>query len=1803
MVFCIIPFLTPLNNGISNFLKSELFLLRFILSFSKFCTTASFFLTCGFFLPVFSADPTIVFHWSSVTSENDPDLLKARDSTLLSAGPGGNGNGHIVTLGYFDEANSSSLENHFLGSWVPLTEGTRVGDSSTGYGFSDGMFSFTTVFQRASNQVIVFPYQPATYQVQAPFSITSSAPSPGTPVCIRFYDGTEIGPAARYNTVTGPNWLWPSFQGGIPVNYYLKIASGAAPVGSNWFYGSYFEDPDNNFTTSIELQSYLTVNIDGNGSVDSLEPSYNYGTSVPITAVPDQHMDFIEWTGSGIADPSSQQTTVDMTADRNITAVFAPHIYNVTINQTGKGTITPSGTHAYGSILAISATPATGYDFSHWDGYGPDSNTSQSTNLTIQQDHAIVAVFTPLAYNLETTATVGGSTGINESSPYLFDSNYTLFASPEFGYDFSHWDSPSGSLSLLGSQSNSISSVFVQGDASYHANFSLITYNLSVSMDTGGMAVSPASGNFSALSLFSVSATPLTGYNFAGWIDPNGILANPNLAITDANMSAAMSDASITATFSKKTYPVTISEGDGGNISLSPATGPWEHYGVYEVNATAQNGYSFSEWQGDLNSTSSLLFGANEAINKIGVSGPVSLNAVFIEDTYVVSTTTNGEGTVSASSTYSINDTPSVEAVPENGWYFDRWEGDLQYLVAPESSASLINLTTAPLSLSYTAVFSREIYDITVNIEGNGTVNDEGEAFTLSPDSATTISLHAVAGNGWYFDRWYGQELPTPTDASITYQPTESVVISSSFLRNSYYLTVSSSLGGEANGTGSYLFESNVHIQATPSPGFMFSGWTGNTASLDSSSPSLRVQMADQNLSLEASFSPIPLTVTTAVSGSGGVSGAGIYDMGETAILQALPGEIDAGAPRGHQLDKWIWHDADGNYFNSTDNPLSLPMDSNFSVTAFFTAIPPDMVELTLISSPEEAGILFDDPTLRVWNTATDLIQRELLASTNPGFSFVGWSSEEDITYNPSWKNSAVTINAENNASITANFQPKTVKVEFSYDSTRGTVTGGGQNLPTNTLTPITALPSENRVFYSWEIDKNINYTVTQNSSSITESEMVLFIDGKERPELSLIRGYTYSFVCDLPDNEKIYISESSDASESDSYNSGITDSQVTDGLLSFSVPTNAPDSLYYHGTGSAQAGNKISVHNVEDSTILPFPNEPSINPVLSHDLALNAVFVGKDIAVTIIESTGGAVTGIADSQTFAFGESTEITAIADEHFEFVRWELSNPVTDHTTDTTISFEIYDTLEVRPIFKAKMYSLNLLSSPTEGGNAFTTNNQYLFPHGTNVTIQVIPLPGNRFENWSGKVVSPTKTSTSVLIEKDTTIIAQFSGTLLEITKATVTLDDNGSLILDESAGTITGGNEFALGATSRFSVFPKDGFEFIRWEDETGTVLSTSSSSNIQISGFSKLYAVLQKKSYEVQIASNPTGKGEVAWEGLGAGESLTNLVAHGTSISLTATPVSGYVFDKWTSSSGDLYQPGNTNLEITISKTIIINARFSPVNPVELVIGKSPANSGWTFGQGTVNQNPNHSIFAKPNPGYLFDRWDGSEISNLTSANTQINLNQDKEISAYFKVDPSYDPSEFPTIDEVGLHNLRVKTADYSQGSVSGSGIFGTGWAEIKASAQDGYAFVRWDGSDVEDKTSKTTFLFLREDSIVEAIFQSIPESNIEGSVQLATNWWNSDWFGTYWQVNDEWSFNTKLGWIHIQKQNDSSDSIWVWIDRIQAWCWTGPEIYPYLYNQSQSTWNWVDIERSTGNRVIFFKFDNNLVDGVWVSQ
>ena len=55
----------------------------------------------------------------------------------------------------------------------------------------------------------------------------------------------------------------------------------------------------------------------------------------------------------------------------------------------------------------------------------------------------------------------------------------------------------------------------------------------------------------------------------------------------------------------------------------------------------------------------------------------------------------------------------------------------------------------------------------------------------------------------------------------------------------------------------------------------------------------------------------------------------------------------------------------------------------------------------------------------------------------------------------------------------------------------------------------------------------------------------------------------------------------------------------------------------------------------------------------------------------------------------------------------------------------------------------------------------------------------------------------------------------------------------------------------------------------------------------------------------------------------------------------------------------------------------------------------------------------NIQFIGETKSGYIFDRWEGLEAPDPNSANTSLDLNQDKQLIAYFKTDPSYNPDDF----------------------------------------------------------------------------------------------------------------------------------------------------------------------------------------------
>jgi hypothetical protein len=91
----------------------------------------------------------------------------------------------------------------------------------------------------------------------------------------------------------------------------------------------------------------------------------------------------------------------------------------------------------------------------------------------------------------------------------------------------------------------------------------------------------------------------------------------------------------------------------------------------------------------------------------------------------------------------------------------------------------------------------------------------------------------------------------------------------------------------------------------------------------------------------------------------------------------------------------------------------------------------------------------------------------------------------------------------------------------------------------------------------------------------------VYVINNQNNPVLTLYRGQEYSFDVDVGAGNPFYIQTTSGSYNSGSvYNNGVTNNGTANGFLTFNVPLNAPNTLYYVSSNPAVMGNQINIIN-----------------------------------------------------------------------------------------------------------------------------------------------------------------------------------------------------------------------------------------------------------------------------------------------------------------------------------------------------------------------------------------------------------------------------------------------------------------------------------------------------------------------------------------------------------------------------------------------------------------------------------------------
>lgn len=392
--------------------------------------------------------------------------------------------------------------------------------------------------------------------------------------------------------------------------------------------------------------------------------------------------------------------------------------------------------------------------------------------------------------------------------------------------------------------------------------------------------MTPATGEYDEGAEVEIRAEANKTWIFSSW--EGDVSGTENPAIIAVN-----DDLVFTAVFEKLQYPLNVNIDGGGTVEENIVQSKMTDYEIgteVELNAVTDEGWVFVEWQGDITGT--------ENPQTITMDEEKSVTAVFERKDYPLTISTEGEGNVSEeviekpAKDYAYETVVELTANSAEGWQFARWEGDLEGTDNPSQ-------ITIDGEKEVTAVFERQGYELTVNVTGEGDVNEElvEDASKTSYPFDSTVELTAEPNEGWEFDQWQGDLSGSDNPEEITIDEDKNVT--AVFIEAQYELDLSTA--GEGDGSISVepakdFYDHGDEIVVTANPGELseFKEWDGDISGTDNP----KDVTVTSDLEIIAIFGRPPEVETTnwsdmrvnSVTSGGDVTGNGGFEVTDRGV-------------------------------------------------------------------------------------------------------------------------------------------------------------------------------------------------------------------------------------------------------------------------------------------------------------------------------------------------------------------------------------------------------------------------------------------------------------------------------------------------------------------------------------------------------------------------------------------------------------------------------------------------------------------------------------------------------------------------------------------------------------------------------------------------------------------------------------------------------------------------------------------------------------------------------------------------------
>ncbi len=472
-----------------------------------------------------------------------------------------------------------------------------------------------------------------------------------------------------------------------------------------------------------------------------------YGSIVDVKAwTTAEGYEFAYWTNEdGDIISSDAELSVKVDRDKTVFAYFAQSNYELllTVNgemfQTVGGYALINGVHKYPlindkfmSVHRINAYPHYGYYFAGWKENEKIISTDTQTDITLDRNRVIDAVFSPYSYQLTLFSNISEAL-LYGAGTYYYSANANIRVEAPKNYNFIAWldenndtISKSSTLALNIIENTSLKAIFEERKHSI-----VLLENIA-----GAAALLQGEGTYHYNLQTVLSTEANEGYKFLRWESKKSVLS------PQASFSyRVISDDTITAVFERVQHNINagVSIVEGGRVSFTSNT--FNIGETVSISATENHHYHFLYW------TENNEIVCREKVYEFVADKDINLVAHFEINRYRVNVVSNPENvaTLKGTGVYNALTTVTVEAGKPVGYGFIAWINEFGDTLTHEHSFSFEVDDNTVL----TAVYNSDFVTIDLVAKEGGRVMGGG----IIPKGADTFIV-AIPNAGYAFEHW-----------------------------------------------------------------------------------------------------------------------------------------------------------------------------------------------------------------------------------------------------------------------------------------------------------------------------------------------------------------------------------------------------------------------------------------------------------------------------------------------------------------------------------------------------------------------------------------------------------------------------------------------------------------------------------------------------------------------------------------------------------------------------------------------------------------------------------------------------------------------------------------------------------------------------------------------------------------------------------------------------------------------------------------------------------------------------------------